>query len=1072
MIYMKKELIIICLILISTVFISTVSTSNNKFDDLFVSSIDINEPNEFNIFFNKDVDIESAKNISNYYISGVVIYSAVLQNSNEIILTTSNHSFNSTTYYIKIENVKDVDGNVMQTYSNSFSQGETSLLWGNNGELWNPLGRIADFSYAGYHSGNDPLPDIPVVANVLDFGAIPNDKKIDTQAFINAIASTENGAILIPEGRYIIDDIIYINKSNVVLRGEGSNTILYFTRNLFEIYPGFLNWRSAWGGLIWLGKNFNYPTPKNDTTGLGRKLTNITENAEKGDTLIKVLSKHNLTEGEYIIIKMEDDEERTMYSSFQRAGSLSDAPAHLCYTAQIKSICDDYFVELEEPLEIDIQTNWNTTIYEHDGIKESGVENLQIDFPDVLAQVHLGAGYNGICFYWALNCWTKNIIINNCDLGETFIYSSKCTIDGIILPQRNYPYGSFTGHHGIAFVFNAMDNMVTNFNIDSKFHHDFANSHLCHHNVVRNGRGIDINFDHHRDTPFSNLFTDINIGYGRRPYSSGGNDDQGSYSGDWNVFWNIKTIKNTFLRDVDEYHDEWEDDMIITIIPSSDSNVYNPCHWVEKLNSITPSDLYLAQYQKRLGININVEKEKNDILIDDITVSTDYLEVTNVLWINATIINNGIYNESITIDLRTENNPVKIKNSTTISLNPNEQKIVNIEWNTDELLNNKNIYLILKPISNEKIMWNNHICKENIRIYGIPEMTINQTEFNITLPQGKIFTSSFIVKNNRTGNLNYNIYNPIKSILYYNNFNIPYDEDEDDRSYWNHYGVLDEWEHGEPNVSIIPRPPSSRGEPNVPVPPWHSPPEENIRYCWGTDLDDKYEIGSLQYLESPLINIDYNENILLSFKYFLSLGVTISYPKPGRTDLCCVDVSLDEGNSWITNNNISSTVEWKDACYDLSNYSNNSTLKIRFKLQSICGNPAYGLYVENVQISNNLAWLSFSDTNLLFTKEEEQINFTIDTNCLPIKNYSVQIPVNSNTVNEILTINLHVVPSLCDLDHDGDNDDNDFFIFKESFGYSIDDPEYNIEADYDGDGVISFVDYQLWLEYYHSYNNS
>lgn len=46
-----------------------------------------------------------------------------------------------------------------------------SALWGVAGEAWAPTSRLPDFSYAGYHAGERPIPDVPVAANVRDFGA-------------------------------------------------------------------------------------------------------------------------------------------------------------------------------------------------------------------------------------------------------------------------------------------------------------------------------------------------------------------------------------------------------------------------------------------------------------------------------------------------------------------------------------------------------------------------------------------------------------------------------------------------------------------------------------------------------------------------------------------------------------------------------------------------------------------------------------------------------------------------------------------------------------------------------------
>ena len=39
-------------------------------------------------------------------------------------------------------------------------QAETSALWGAHGERWTPDGRLPDFSYAGYHCGEAPLPTV------------------------------------------------------------------------------------------------------------------------------------------------------------------------------------------------------------------------------------------------------------------------------------------------------------------------------------------------------------------------------------------------------------------------------------------------------------------------------------------------------------------------------------------------------------------------------------------------------------------------------------------------------------------------------------------------------------------------------------------------------------------------------------------------------------------------------------------------------------------------------------------------------------------------------------------------
>jgi hypothetical protein len=116
---------------------------------------------------------------------------------------------------------------------------ESSLLWGENGDLWDPENsRLPDFTEAGYMNGASAIPSWEVGVNVLDYGAIPNDEIDDSQAFMDAIeACPENRAVLVPEGEYWIEQAIITDKDNFVLRGADTfETVLFFPKYLKEIY--------------------------------------------------------------------------------------------------------------------------------------------------------------------------------------------------------------------------------------------------------------------------------------------------------------------------------------------------------------------------------------------------------------------------------------------------------------------------------------------------------------------------------------------------------------------------------------------------------------------------------------------------------------------------------------------------------------------------------------------------------------------------------------------------------------------------------------------------------------------
>jgi hypothetical protein len=59
---------------------------------------------------------------------------------------------------------------------------------------------------------------------------------------------------------------------------------------------------------------------------------------------------------------------------------------------------------------------------------------------------------------------------------------------------------------------------------------------------------------------------------------------------------------------------------------------------------------------------------------------------------------------------------------------------------------------------------------------------------------------------------------------------------------------------------------------------------------------------------------------------------------------------------------------------------------------------------------------------------------------------------------------VEAVTAAGDLDFDGDLDEGDRVLLMGSFGLDSDDPDFLVEADFDGDERITFVDYQRWME--------
>jgi len=86
---------------------------------------------------------------------------------------------------------------------------------------------LPDFSYAGYHFGESQIPEVQgKIINATDYGVKANDALDDSKALLKAVKAASaiegNVVLQLPAGRIILSEIVYIERSNFVLRGAGS----------------------------------------------------------------------------------------------------------------------------------------------------------------------------------------------------------------------------------------------------------------------------------------------------------------------------------------------------------------------------------------------------------------------------------------------------------------------------------------------------------------------------------------------------------------------------------------------------------------------------------------------------------------------------------------------------------------------------------------------------------------------------------------------------------------------------------------------------------------------------------
>ena len=475
---------------------------------------------------------------------------------------------------------------------------QVSELWGTNGEKWTPQSRLPDFSFAGYRFGEAPLPEPDVVSNVRNFGAKGDGKHDDTQAFIRAIAETASGAIFIPAGRYVISDILWIKKSNVVLRGAGPDkTILVFPKPLDDVLPNMSATTSgrptsnySWsGGFIWIKGGYGIKT-----------ICPVTSESKRGEKTITVEKTTGLEIGQRIIVEITDDGQKTLVNHLY-SGDPGDTgkitkPIHLRFVSRIAAI-DGKQITLERPLRFDIRKEWKPRLQSFDPtVREVGIENLAFEFPNTPYEGHFTeTGRNAIAINGAADCWVRNIRIVNCD-SAIFLSGMFCTADGIEIESQRKPNKGTTGHHGVTF---GTDCMLRNFNFKTHFIHDITLAYLNAGNVAKNGKGINLSLDHHKKASHENLFCNLDLGKGSEMWRCGGGASLGKHCGTRGTFWCIRS----------EQDQKWPpaafgpDSMNLVGIQTKQPSQTDPNgKWFEAIppDNLRPADLHAAQLKRRL----------------------------------------------------------------------------------------------------------------------------------------------------------------------------------------------------------------------------------------------------------------------------------------------------------------------------------------------------------------------------------------------------------------------------------------------------------------------------------------
>ena len=311
---------------------------------------------------------------------------------------------------------------------------------------------VPDFSYAGYHYFEKPIPELTErnhpIFDVTTYGAIANDVYSDQPAIERAIEAAEaagGGTIFFPEGEYLVatqTDLIdgepqpiKIQGSNIVFKGVGADTnIRYSDRDNGLVWSSDVPETIEWGSIIRQVYNLESVDGSNDGTPAlfqfipsdttSHEITTIVEKARTEDFWITVADASQLRVEQRVVLCMFERDWDDFIDNLTTAKSSKDwtSGMKVYERHQIAEIRGNR-VRFKEPLHfflIEPEHGWSVRTYPH--IEEVGVEDLSIQGTWRHSFVHHASpkhdsGYTPLKFEKCVNSWVRRVNFVNVNIG-------------------------------------------------------------------------------------------------------------------------------------------------------------------------------------------------------------------------------------------------------------------------------------------------------------------------------------------------------------------------------------------------------------------------------------------------------------------------------------------------------------------------------------------------------------------------------------------------------------------------------------------------------------------------------
>jgi len=442
---------------------------------------------------------------------------------------------------------------------------------------------LPDFSYAGYHFGESPIPEANVkIINATDFGVRANDGLDDSKALLKAVKAAnavEGNVILqLPAGRIILSEIVYIERSNFVLKGTGSDengTEIYCPRPLMYLkdpdalaelreYLTTFDKRQretennvdlpfsqyAWsGGFIWTQvPNERVKSYLDKYEPSSNALAKVSS-GKMGEHVITVSEIKGLKVGDIVELQLfnKDGENGEIIKDLYQGAKVKPGSHHWKFPklpivrqqVEIAKISGSK-ITIKTPLTIAIKPGYQAQLVEWKHLNEVGIEHLRFTFPDIPSVAHhVEPGNNGIFLTRLFNSWVKDVKITNADSGILCEEISNVTIQDIITDGPHMAHYTVTlgGVHNV---------LVQNLKIYNKTVHPLSFNTFSTKNVYKDCEIFaDALLDQHSGANHQNLFDHITVHIAPDKNNSyllfggGGAEYWKPSHGPFSTFWNL-----------------------------------------------------------------------------------------------------------------------------------------------------------------------------------------------------------------------------------------------------------------------------------------------------------------------------------------------------------------------------------------------------------------------------------------------------------------------------------------------------------------------------------------------------